>query len=230
MKNRKKKVLVIGLGRFGSSIVESLWKAAGIETVALDERAEAVDAVKDHADASFVGSATDPKVLEGVGAADCDVAMVTFAEDFESTVMCVAELKRLGVKEIVARAASRRQVGVLRAVGATRVYQLEWEMGRRVSVDLVTPVASDLLEFAHQHQIHPWIAQGALVGETLADAGLRKRFGVTVLGYRRAGATEAGASKGFEVAGPDYRIARGDVLLLVGETSAMQKFVTEMGG
>lgn len=226
---KKKKVLVIGLGRFGSSIVESLWKASGIETVALDERPEAVDAVKDHADAAFVGSATDPKVLEGVGAAEADVAVVTFGEDFEATVLCVAELKRHGVREIVARAANKRQVGVLRAVGATQVWQLEWEMGRRVSVDLVTPVASDLLEFAHQHQLHPWIARGPLVGSTLADAGLRRRYGVTVLGYRRAGSVGGGVAKGFEVAGPDYLITEGDVLLLVGETGAMQKFVTEMG-
>ena len=62
----KKKVLVIGLGRFGSSIVESLWRAAGVETMAVDEREDAVDAVKDRADAAFVGSAIDPKVLEGV--------------------------------------------------------------------------------------------------------------------------------------------------------------------
>jgi trk system potassium uptake protein TrkA len=226
----KKKVLVIGLGRFGSSIVEALWKAAGIETIALDSSAAAVDAVKERADASFVGSGVDPKVLEGIGAAECDVAVVTFGEDFEATVLSVAELKRLGVKEIVARAANRRQVGVLRAVGATRVYELEQEMGRRVSVDLVTPIASDLLEFAHQHQIHPWIAGGRVVGQTLADAQLRKNWGVTVLGYRRAGSPERGATHGFEVAGPDYKIAAGDVLLLVGATSAMQKFVTEMGG
>lgn len=227
---KKKKVLVIGLGRFGSAIVESLWKAAGVETVAVDTTAEAVDAVKDRADASFVGSGVDPKVLEGIGAAECDVAVVTFGEDFEATVLCVAELKRLGVKEIVARAANRRQVGVLRAVGATRVYQLEQEMGRRVSVDLVTPIAADLLEFAHQHQIHPWIAGGRVVGMTLADAQLRRTWGVTVLGYRKQGSAERGATRGFEVAGPDYRISEGDVLLLVGETAAMQKFVTEMGG
>lgn len=227
---RKKKVLVIGLGRFGSSIVESLWRAAGVETMAVDEREDAVDAVKDRADAAFVGSAIDPKVLEGVGAADADVAVVTFGEDFEATVLCVAELKRLGVQEIVARAATRRQDGVLRAVGATRVYQLEHEMGRRVAVDLVTPIASDLLEFAHSHQIHPWIAKGKLVGSTLAEAELRKRFGVTVLGYRTAGAASSGASRGFEVAGPQYCIHEGDALLLVGETTAMTRFVTEMGG
>lgn len=222
---KKKKVLVVGLGRFGSSIVTALWKSAGIETIAVDTSAEAVDEVKSVADAAFVGDATDPKVLRGIGAGDCDVAVVTFGENFEGTVLTVAELKRLGVPEIVARAATTATGNVLLAVGATRVVQLESEMGRRVALELVTPIAAELLEFAHAHQLFPWTAKGNLVGSTLAEAEMRKRFGITVLGYRKI---DAGAPR-FEVAGPNYKIARGDVLMLVGETTAIQRFVTQMG-
>jgi trk system potassium uptake protein TrkA len=225
---RKKKVLVVGLGRFGSAIVESLWRAAGIETIAVDESGDAVDEIKSVADAAFVGDGTDPKVLAGIGAADADVAVVTFGENFEGTVMCVAELKRLGIKEIVARAPTQNRASVLLAVGASRVIQLEREMGRRVALELVTPIAADLLEFAHAHQLYPWTAQGPLVGTTLAAAELRKRFGITVLGFRRSGNTPTDAK--FEVAGPDYKITANDVLMLVGETTAIQRFVTQMGG
>ena len=223
---KKKKVLVIGLGRFGSEIVAALWKSAGIETIAVDSSADAVDEVKSVADASFVGDGTDAKVLRGIGAADADVAVVTFGEDFEGTVLCVAELKRIGVRDIVARAASASTANVLLAIGATRVVQLEHEMGRRMALELVTPIAAELLEFAHAHQLYPWLAVGPLVGSTLAEAELRKRHGITVLGHRRA---EATASTRFEVAGPTYRIEKGDVLMLVGETSAIQRFVTQMG-
>lgn len=223
---KKKKVLVIGLGRFGSEIVAALWKSAGIETIAVDASPDAVDEVKAVSDASFVGDGTDPKVLRGVGASDCDVAVVTFGENFEGTVLCVAELKRIGVKEIVARAATAATANVLLAIGATRVVQLEREMGRRVALELVTPIAGELLEFAHAHQLYPWTAAGNLVGATLAEAELRKRHGITVLGYRRADV----ATNRFEVAGPNYKIAKGDVLMLVGETAAIQRFVTQMSG
>jgi len=223
---KKKKVLVVGLGRFGSEIVAALWKSAGIETIAVDSSAEAVDEVKSVADAAFVGDGTDPRVLRGIGAAEADVAVVTFGENFEGTVLCVAELKRIGVSEIVARAATASTANVLLAVGATRVVQLEREMGRRVALELVTPIAAELLEFAHAHQLYPWLAAGPLVGSTLAEAELRKRHGITVLGHRTAAAA---ASTRFEVAGPNYRIAKGDVLMLVGETSAIQRFVTQMG-
>ena len=165
----KKKVLIVGLGRFGASIAASLWKA-GVETIVIDADGAAVDSVKRNAAAAFVGDATASNVLQGIGAAEADVAVVTFGEAFESSVLCVAELKRLGVREIVVRAASANRADVLRAVGATRVLQLEEEMGRRVATDLVTPIAADLLEFAHAHHVHPWTASGELVGKTLAEA------------------------------------------------------------
>jgi trk system potassium uptake protein TrkA len=223
---KKKKVLVVGLGRFGSAIVAALWKSPTVETIAVDSTADAVDEVKSVADAAFVGDATDAKVLRGIGAAEADVAVVTFGENFEGTVLCVAELKRLGVREIVARSSSQNTAHVLRAVGATRVIQLEHEMGSRVALELVTPIAADLLEFAHAHQLYPWTAKGPLVGTTLAEAEMRKRFAITVLGFRRS----AAEAPRFEVAGPNYRITEGDVLMLVGETTAIQRFVTQMGG
>ncbi len=224
-----KKVLVVGLGRFGSSIVETLWEL-GADCVAVDESAEAVDAVKDRSGAAFVGDATHRKVLEGVGAADVDTAVVTFGEDFEAAVLCVAELRQLGVREIVVRAASQRHAAVLLAAGATRAVQIEHDMGRVVAQEMITPAAAELIDFAHGHRVIPWLASGPLLGKTLAEAELRKRYGVTVLGYRRRDAVAApGTKPRFEVAGPRYEIAEGDTLLLVGETDEIRRFVEDQG-
>jgi leucyl-tRNA synthetase len=50
---KTKRVLVLGLGRFGSAVVEALWDS-GAEVVAIDESAEAVDAVKERTSAVFL--------------------------------------------------------------------------------------------------------------------------------------------------------------------------------
>ena len=57
-------------------------------------------------------------------------------------------------------------------------------------------------------------------------AEFRKRHGITVLGHRKAAAA---SSTRLEVAGPDSRVASGDVLILVGETPAIERLVTQMG-
>lgn len=226
---QSKRVLVIGLGRFGTSIVEALWEA-GAEVVAVDKQSESVDAIKDHTSAAYVGDASEPRVLAAVGARDVDVAVVTSGEDFEASVLCVASLVALGVRDIVVRAATTRQAEVLRVVGATRVVLLEDEMGRRVAGDIIAPAAGDLLDFARGYRVLPWRAQAPLVGHSLANADLRRRYEINVLGFWKPGAAPPGQRPRLEMPGPDYVIARDDTLLLVGQEENVARFLADMGG
>lgn len=222
----RRRVLVIGLGAFGSAIVETLWNAGEVELVALDLEEDAVDRIKTRVAAAYMGDGSDPRVLADIGAADMDSAVVAFAEDFEASVLSVASLKKLGVREVVARAGSERQAGVLRLVGATRVLELEREMGARIATELSTVVASELLDFAHGYRVVPWVAHGTLVGKTLAQADLRTRYGLTVLGLGQ-GRKLRGGTHSIVPISADYSIKAGDTLMLVGEEKAMTHFVAD---
>ena len=103
MKN--KRALVIGLGRFGTSLVDELFDTS-VEIAVIDKSAAAVDALKDRVSAAFVADGSDPGVLESVGAREMDVAVVTYGEDFEATVLAVATLAQMKVPAIMARAAT----------------------------------------------------------------------------------------------------------------------------
>lgn len=230
---KQKKVLVIGLGRFGSALADELWDT-GSELILVDQSSEAVDPHKARSSAAFVADATEPGVLENIGARQVDVAVVTPGEDFEATVLCVSQLSQLGVKTIFARAASDRQAHVLRAVGATRAIQVEDEMGRRLAVHVLNPSATHLMDFATHFRVVPWLAAAPYTGRTLAEANLR-RFEINVLGYFKGEGTEAtgpsstraGQAKGkprMQLPTRDYRIGAGDTLLLVGEEESIERF------
>lgn len=130
------RVLVIGIGSFGTALVETLHRN-GAEAIVIDENPAALEGVKALAAHAVVADGTDPRVLEAVDARSCDMAVVTFGEDFEASVLTVAALRKLGVREIAARAVNQRQQDVLLAVGATRVIQLEIEGGRRLADEIV---------------------------------------------------------------------------------------------
>jgi trk system potassium uptake protein len=223
---KQKTVLVIGLGPMGSSLVEELWET-NVEIVVVDRSAAAIEAVKDKASAAFVADASDPQVLEGVGARDLHVAIVTFGEDFESAVLTVATLVQLKVPTIIARAKNERQAAVLRAVGATRVVLVESEMGRRLAPEVLSPAASDLMEQAAAFRVVPWAAQGAVIGRTLAELDLPRRHEVTVLGYWRGPEVATMRKRRLDLPTPEYRIDATDTLLLIGLASAVEKFVAK---
>jgi trk system potassium uptake protein len=225
---KPKKVLVIGLGRFGSALAEELWDT-NTELIVVDRASEAIDPHKARSSAAFVADATAPGVLENIGAADVDVAVVTSGEDFEATVLCVSQLAQLGVKNIFARAANDRQAHVLRAVGATRAVQVENEMGRRLAVQVLNPVAAHFMDFAMHFRVLPWVVAPSYAGKTLADVQLRK-FDINVLGYFRAGASSAVAKPRMHLPTPAYRIENGDTLLLVSEEDNMERFLASVEG
>ena len=223
---RGKRVLLIGLGRFGSALADELWDT-GSELILVDKDADALDAFKSKASAVFVADANDRGVLESIGAKDVDVAVVTSGEDFEATVLAVSQLSQLGVRTIFARAASDRQAHVLRAVGATRAIQVEDEMGRRVAVQVLNPTAAHLMDFATHFRVVPWMAVPPYVGKTLAEARFRS-FEINVLGFfPKEG--QADAHPKLQLATPDYRIQQGDTLLLVSEEEKLERFLATVG-
>lgn len=221
---KQQTVLVVGLGPMGASLVEELWDTT-VEILVIDKDPAAIDAVKERASAAFVADASEPQVLEGVGARDVHVAAVTFGEDFEAAVLTVSTLSQLKIPTIIARAKNERQAAVLRAVGATRVVLVEREMGRRLAPEVLSPASSELLEEAAAFRVLPWTARGSAVGRTLADLDLPRRYDVTVLGYWRG--PMSGRKRGVTRPTPDYRIEQGDTLLIIGLAEAIEKFLAE---
>jgi trk system potassium uptake protein len=228
MEISKKRVLVIGLGQFGRTLVDSLW-ASGAEVVVIDKDAGAVEACKDRSSAAYVGDSAETRTLGSIGAADMDVAVVTFGEDFEATVLCAASLVKMGVKETIARAQNERQAEVLRAVGVSRVLQLEAEMGRRVAAE-IAGAAADISALATGFRVMPWVARGSSVGRTLAQLELPKRFGVNVLGYFRCGTVPGKGGAAIEAPRPDYALADGDTIVVAGPTTSVDLFLAHMRG
>jgi trk system potassium uptake protein TrkA len=219
-----KRVLVIGVGRFGRALIEEFWEN-GCDLIVVDKDPDAIDAIKSKASAAVIADATDPAVLDNIGAREVDVAVVTAGEAFEGVVLCVSVLSELGVKVIIARAANDRQARVLTRVGATRAIQVENEMGRRLAVQALNPVSSHLLDYATSFRVFPWKASAAYAGKTLADANFR-RFELTAIGWF-AGDPQ---KPRLEFPSPDYQIEAGHTLLLVGEQSALERFLARVEG
>lgn len=223
-----KKVLIVGIGRFGGALAEELWQT-GTDLILVDPDPNAVDRYKSRSGAAFVADGTDPAVLQSIGAEDVDAAVVALGESFEAVVLCVAQLVELGVKVIYARAASARQAEILKKVGATRAIEVEAESGRRIAVEVLNPVAASVLDFATHFRVVPWIAVPPYIGKTLAQADLR-RFEINVLGYLTSKDNTAAGSQQPRLRWPnaDYVIQQGDTLLLVSLEDNIERFLASL--
>ncbi|HSD51469.1 MAG TPA: TrkA family potassium uptake protein [Candidatus Methylomirabilis sp.] len=218
-----KRFLVIGLGRFGRAVAEELTEA-GAEVIGLDENMTRVEAVRDRIAVAAQVDSVDPEALKAVGAAEVDAAVVAIGENFEAEVLTVAALKELGIKEIVARAQTERERRILELVGATRVFFVELEMGRRLAKALAATQVVDHVAIAEGISLIHWTADERVVGKTLDETELRSRWGLNLVAVKRS--RSDGAESVAVMPDPDFALMAGDVLLLVGADARIRAFTS----
>lgn len=130
-----RRILVIGLGRFGSALAESL-AHAGCEVVAVDNDMSHIEAIKNKVAYALELDATDIAALRSIDPQTCHAAVVAVGENFEGAVLTVAALREVGVQHVIARAITTRHGRILTAAGANRVVEIESEMGRALGREL----------------------------------------------------------------------------------------------
>jgi trk system potassium uptake protein len=228
-----KRFLVIGLGRFGMSLAETLF-SEGAEVIAVDSRLERIDELKDKVSLAVQLESTDPDALRSIGADRVDVAIVAIGEDFEASVVTTAILKELGLKEIIVRAYTERERKILHLVGAARVIFVEDEMGRRMGKTFCGNHILDYIELSSTHSIVQWEIPEDWAGKPLADLQLEK-WGIILLAVKRPGSSAMGFGLGegdrLEFHPPsEYRLGKGDILVLAGKNNELTRFTEQKKG
>ncbi len=208
-------VIVIGLGRFGSSVAKSLVRL-GHEVLAVDERADIVQKFAGEFTHVVSADTTDTEALRQIGAEQFRRAVVGIGTDIEASVLTVLSLSDLGVAEIWAKAISGKHAAILERVGATHVVRPEADMGMRVA-HLVTGTMTDYIEFDDGFALARTRTPQVACGKTLAESALRQKYGITVVGVKTRG-------EDFTYARPETSIAQSDELIVSGPTNKVEAF------
>jgi trk system potassium uptake protein len=208
-------VLVIGLGRFGSSVATSLVEL-GHEVLAVDTDPRLVQKYADKLTHVVEVDSTSDEALRQIGAHEFSLAVVGIGTDLESSILTTSVLADLGVPFIVAKAINPEHGRILERVGAHEVVYPEQAMGERVA-HLVTGKMMDFIEFDDGFAIVKTRAPAEAVGKTLAESALRSRYGITVVGTKRQG-------EDFVYARPETVVKDGDLLIVAGETTSVERF------
>lgn len=213
-------VLVVGLGRFGSSVARSL-ERLGHEVLAVDERADIVQKFASDFTHVVAADTTDTEALRQIGADQFLRAVVGIGTDIEASVLTVLSLVELGVEEVWAKAINAKHARILERVGATHVVRPESAMGERVA-HMVTGAMIDYIEFDDGFSIARTRAPRVAFDQTLAEAALRSKYGVTVVGVKRRG-------EDFTYARPETRVTASDELIVSGPTRKVEEFCALRG-
>ncbi|WP_328993660.1 TrkA family potassium uptake protein [Kribbella sp. NBC_01245] len=211
--NRTSRIVVIGLGRFGSSLARELARG-GYEVLGIDADPRRVQAISDEVTHAAVADTTDEEALRQLGVPDFERAVVGIGSNLEASILTTALLVDFAIPNIWAKATNRQQGRILERIGAHHVVLPEHDMGERVA-HLVTGRMLDFIEFEDDYAIVKTIAPTQTYDRPLGESRLRSKYGVTVVGVKRPG-------EGFTYATADTVVHRGDILIVAGKTAEVE--------
>jgi trk system potassium uptake protein len=212
----KKEFVVIGLGRFGGSIVRSLTEQ-GMEVMAIDQDEDKVNEFSSIASHAVMADSTDESVLKSLGIKNFDHVIVAIGDDIQSSILTTLMLKEIGVKKITVKAQNDYHEKVLRKIGANQVVHPERDMGRRIAHNIVSNNVLDYLELSDEHSIVEIVANDHLAGNTLSSLDIRARYGINIVAVKRDRDIIVSPQA-------DEEIRVGDILIVIGADSDINRF------
>jgi trk/ktr system potassium uptake protein len=213
--NREQQFLVVGLGRFGGGVAQTLVEL-GHEVLGVDQNPKNVQSHRDLLTHVVEADSTDIEAMRQVGAGDFGTAVVAIGTDVEASILTTAVLVDLAVPRIVAKAVTAAHGRILERVGAQRVVFPERDTGVRVGHSLTGSIM-DYIQLDPGFALVETVAPAGLVGKSLGEAAVRQRYGITVVCVKPAGGS-------FTYATPDTVVNEGDILVVAGETRRAEAF------
>ncbi|MBI4161524.1 MAG: TrkA family potassium uptake protein [Acidobacteria bacterium] len=223
-----KQYAVIGLGSFGMKVARTLAER-GAEVIAIDEDIKKVEEIKDVVSQAICLDSTNEELMRAAGLEDVEAAVVGTGENVEASILTTAVLHRLNVPRIVARAASPLHSQILERVGATRIINVEEQMGEQVAKGILAPEIHEQIPLASGHSLVEVAPKRDFLGRTIGEINFRAKYGVNIIAVQKRNpiVTDRGES-GFEVRindlpRPEDVIEANDILVVVGSDENIER-------
>ena len=210
-----KNILLIGVGRFGRHIAMQL-SQLGHQVMAVDINEERINNVLPFVTNAQIGDSTNEEFLRTLGIGNFDVCFVTISSNFQNSLETTSLLKELGAKSVVSRAERNVQAKFLLRNGADNVVYPEKQVAKWAAIRYSADHIFDYIEIDEQHAIFEVQVPKEWIGKSVGELDVRRRFGINILGIKRAGKTDVSVMSN--------TILSDDITVLaLGEYKALQK-------
>ncbi|ARB41077.1 TrkA family potassium uptake protein [Mammaliicoccus sciuri] len=208
--------VVIGLGRFGGSIVREL-NALDMDVMAIDADEARVNEFSDIATHAVIADTTDEAVMKSLGIRNFDHVIVAIGENIQASTLTTLILKELGVKKVTAKAQNDYHAKILNKIGADTVVHPERDMGRRIAHNVASASVLDYLELSDEYSIVEIKAGERLAGSSILELDVRANYGINIIAVKRG--------KDIIVApDPNENIEFHDILIVIGHDNDLNRF------
>lgn len=210
-----KSILLIGAGRFGKHIAIQL-QQLGHEVMAVDQSEERINEVMPYVTNAQIGDSMNMDFLTSLGVGNFDVCIVAIGNDFQSSLETTSNLKELGAKLVVSRAARDVHAKFLLRNGADEVVYPEKQLAKWTAIRYTSDHILDYIELDESHAIFEVSIPEDWIGKSIGQLDIRKKYDINIMAIKQDGKMHMSVSANTTLTG--------DITLLVlGELKHVQK-------
>jgi len=206
-----KRFIVVGLGNFGSSVAESLYRM-GHDVIAVDTNESAVDRIARNVTRAAVGDGRYIETLERVGARKADAGVVSTGDDITASILAALALRDLGVQEVYAKVISGDHARIMEKMGVVETIFPERESGLRLATRIVRPSILNYVRLGAGFSIVEMAVPQSWMGKSLRQLELPRLYRISVIAVHDVLRDEMIA-----VPDPDAPLKNSDTLLVAGK-------------
>lgn len=211
----RKQFVVVGLGRFGSSVAKTLY-GLGNDVLAIDSNEDVVQEIAESVTHAVQLDAIDENAVKSLGIRNFDVAVITIGANIQASIMAALVFKEQGVKYIIAKGNSDLHAKVLYKIGVDRVILPEKDMGVRVAHNLVSSNILDYIELSPDYSIIEIESLKEWHGKSIKDLSLRAKYGINVMAIKSGNDVNISPS-------PEDVIDPNDVIVAIGSAEDLNR-------
>jgi trk system potassium uptake protein len=178
-----KRFIMLGMGTFGSALATQL-AANGCRVTGVDNRREPLDLLKNVLHEAVIGDSTDREVLENLSVRDATAVFISLGEAISQSLLAALHMKELGARQVIVKGVTKEHGKILEHLGVDRVVFPEEEVARELADRMTWPNVLDYLPIDPEYSVAEVAMPASLSGRTLAEANLRSRIGVHVMGIK----------------------------------------------
>ena len=218
-KSKDKQYLVIGCGRFGSSVAKKMCQL-GNEVMVIDKDEDSINNIAELVTHTAIVDVTEERDLKSIGLGNFDVVIVAISSDIRASIMATVMAKEMGVPKVVCKAKDELQAKVLYKIGADKVVFPERDMGIRLAYNLASENILDQINLDPEYSIMEIVTPQNWVGKTIIELNLRAKYDITVLAVK----TQSGLKV---MPSPNYKMQEKNILIIIGNTDKISDIILQ---
>ncbi|WP_029233125.1 potassium channel family protein [Butyrivibrio sp. VCB2006] len=212
----KKSIAVLGLGKYGRSLAETMY-SLGDDVLVVDKDEQIIKDMSSKVTSAICANLDNEDEVNALGLQNMDIVITSMGGNLAASILSVAIAKEKGVPVVIAKASSNRMKMLLERVGADKIICPEEEGGVRSARILTSQYIHDYFEIDDNLCMIELQPRKAWIGKDLIELNLRKKYNMNVAAIKTAGGNWAYVD-------PTRKLTEDNFLMIIIEKDDLNKW------